>query len=158
MYLFMLAHAATFAPLQSANSQSDSYMLHSGKAVLNSKLNCQSLKAPHTRFFNLLAVHANCAHAPAIYSSFHSHAHTDSHRYAQLYPHPPCTSPLAPAPQQVHSPHAGARGSRGQITSTTVPHTMDAGVSSVCAPTNPAHHTHVTKHAGMHILFFSLCS
>ena len=48
LHACMLTHAATFAPLCSAHSESDSHMLHCGEAVLNSKLNHQSLTVPST--------------------------------------------------------------------------------------------------------------
>ena len=67
-----------------------SYMLHSGEAVLNEELNHQSLTAPDICSSNILVVHAKCAHAPVIYSSFHSHMCTDFHWHAQLSPHSHC--------------------------------------------------------------------
>ena len=43
MHTCMLAHAATFAPLQSVHSESDLYILHSEEIILNSKLNREYL-------------------------------------------------------------------------------------------------------------------
>ena len=42
----MLTHAATFAPLWSVHSKSDSYILHYREAISNLKRNCQSLQSP----------------------------------------------------------------------------------------------------------------